>query len=155
MATSRTRGEPTLTPSGRRRTAVAAGAATSTAAGAAGTSEPKAISDEQLRAMVEGGAPQVVAGPTMLPPGTAGAEAAASAATGTWRSGMTVTAMWAINEPRNAWIYVTGLGWRRLYNGKDGAFMALVALAGQARQTGRQIAFREEADGMVYEIYLW
>ncbi len=68
---------------------------------------------------------------------------------------MTVTAMWSINEARNAWMHVPGLGWRKLYNGRDGAFMALVALAGQARQTGRQIVFREEADGMVYEIYLW
>jgi hypothetical protein len=28
-------------------------------------------------------------------------------------------------------------------------------MASQARQTGRTVNFREEADGMVYEIYLW
>lgn len=149
MATSRTRGEPTLTPSSRRASVAAAAAA-----GGAGTSEPKPISDEQLRAMVEGSGAATTAGPTLMPPGTGAAEIPA-AVTGTWRSGLTVSAMWSINETRNAWMHVTGLGWRRLHNGRDGSFMALVALAGQARQTGRQIAFREEADGMVYEIYLW
>jgi len=50
---------------------------------------------------------------------------------------------------------VVGLGWKRLYNGRDGAFIALTILAAQARQVGRPVNFREEADGMVYEIYLW
>ena len=66
-----------------------------------------------------------------------------------------VTALWSINEVRNAWMHVSGLGWRKLYNGRDGAFRALVTLAAHARQTGRPINFREEADGMVYEIYSW
>jgi hypothetical protein len=52
-------------------------------------------------------------------------------------------------------MHVPSLGWRKLFNGKDGAFTALVTLASQARQTGRTINFREEGDGMVYEIYLW
>ncbi len=81
--------------------------------------------------------------------------AAEAAITATWRSGVTVTALWSINEVRNAWMYVPTVGWRKLYNGRDGSFTALVTLAAQARQTGRPIAFREEADGMVYEIYLW
>ena len=42
-----------------------------------------------------------------------------------------------------------------LYNGTDGAFTALTTLASQARQTGSSINFREEANGMVYEFYLW
>jgi hypothetical protein len=40
------------------------------------------------------------------------------------------------------------------YQSRDSAFEALVTLAAQARQTRRAIMFREEADGMVYEIYL-
>lgn len=90
-------------------------------------------------------------GPTLVAPAervTAGITAA------TWRSGQ-VTAMWSIDEIRNAWMLVSGVGWRRLYNGRDGSFTALLILASQARQTGRTIQFREEADGMVYEIYLW
>lgn len=155
MPTNRSKGEPALTPPSTRRTAGSAGAAAA-AAETVGASEPRPITDEQLRVMVEGGG-SVATGPVLAPPGlaAAAAEADAGAVTGTWRSGMTVSAMWSINETRNAWMHVAGLGWRKLYNGRDGAFMALTALAGQARQTGRQIAFREEADGMVYEIYLW
>jgi hypothetical protein len=105
-----------------------------TAEGALGTSQPT--------------------GPVLAPPETAAA-AGEDAATGTWQISKQVTAMWSINEVRNAWMNVQGVGWRKIYNGRDGAFTALVALASQARQTGSPISFREEADGMVYEIYLW
>jgi hypothetical protein len=154
MPPARKKSEPALTPPATRSRA-GAGAGTLTAD--AGLTEPAPISDEQLRAMVEGTGTATLAGPVLSPPGTDAAAStdAVAGVTGTWRSGMTVTAMWSINETRNAWMYVSGLGWRKLYNGKDGAFMALTALAGQARQTGHQIVFREEADGMVYEIYLW
>jgi hypothetical protein len=128
-----------------------------------GTTEPSPITDEQFHAMMGSGTAAAESAPQLMPPEVAGARGAgartlaqaAGAITGTWRSGVTVSAMWSINEPRNAWMHVAGLGWRKIFNGRDGAFTALVALAGQARQTGRQIAFREEADGMVYEIYLW
>ena len=153
MPPARKKTEPALTPPAAR----SGGAGTATIGDGPGLSEPLPITDEQLRAMVEGTGSAASAAPTLSPPGTEGstADAAAGGITGTWRSGMTVTALWSINEARNAWMHVPGLGWRKLYNGRDGAFMALVALASQARQTGRQIVFREEADGMVYEIYLW
>jgi len=86
--------------------------------------------------------------------GPASALAADGITASTWRSG-TVTALWSNDEARNAWMLVSGIGWRKLLNARDGAFVALVTLASQARQTGRTIQFREEADGMVYEIYLW
>jgi hypothetical protein len=90
-------------------------------------------------------------GPSLTAPPAAAAEGVTAA---TWRSGQ-VTALWSIDEVRNAWIQVSGVGWRKLFNGRDGAYTALLILASQARQTGRTIQFREEADGMVYEIYLW
>ena len=91
--------------------------------------------------------------PTLLEPPSAAASAGGITAA-TWRTGQ-VTAMWGIDEQRNAWMHVSGIGWKKLFNGRDGAFTALVALASQARQTARTVQFREEADGMVYEIYLW
>jgi hypothetical protein len=68
---------------------------------------------------------------------------------------MATSATWSIDQTRNVFMLVRGPGWRKLDNGRDGAFGALTSLASQARQTGRQISFREEADGMVYEIHLW
>jgi hypothetical protein len=125
------------------------------ATGSVGTTEPKPITDETLVDVLEAEA-EIEGRPTLDPSSIAGVQAEAVAAvTGTWRTGMTVTALWSINEVRNAWMHVSGLGWRKLYNGRDGAFRALVALAAHARQTGRPINFREEADGMVYEIYSW
>jgi hypothetical protein len=93
------------------------------------------------------------AGPTIDRP-PAAVTAGEQQVTATWLSGQ-VTALWSIDEIRNAWMLVSGVGWKKIFNGRDGAFQALIALASQARQTGRTINFREEADGMVYEIYLW
>jgi hypothetical protein len=126
---------------------------------APGTTAPELVSDETLAEVLQAGAEahgRPTLDPATIADGLAGAQAdALGAVTGTWRTGVTVNALWSINEVRNAWMHVAGLGWRKLYNGRDGSFRALVALAAHARQTGRPINFREEADGMVYEIYAW
>ena len=124
---------------------------------AVGTTEPELLTEETLAEALEAEA-EAQGRPTLDPTSTGGATVQAEAigaVTGTWQTGKTVTALWSINEIRNAWMYVSGVGWRKLYNGRDGAFRALVTLAAHARQTGRPINFREEADGMVYEIYSW
>jgi hypothetical protein len=143
----------TRTESGPNQAPPQGNGGTVAAAGAAGTSAPDAVSENDL---LEALTPTVAGTPTVEPPQIAEAETAGGeAVTATWRSNQTVTALWSINELRNAWMYVVNLGWRKLYNGRDHAFTALVTLASQARQTGRRITFREEADGMVHEIYLW
>jgi hypothetical protein len=118
------------------------------AVGTAGHSAPT-MTGEQLAAI----AVEAPVAPTLMPPGAeVGAEAGVA---GTWRNNMQIDAVWCMNETRNAFVHVAGLGWRRIYNGRDGAFQALVSLASQARQTNRIVNFREEADGMIYEIYVW
>ncbi len=134
-------------------------------AGAAGTSAPT-IPD----AASAGATAAAPTAPTAQPPATTvpvtGGDAQAApvapevaaatvSATGTWQSGVTVDALWSINEIRNTWMRVVGIGWVKIYNGNDGAFTALTTLASQARQTGRPVTYRQEADGMVHEIYLW
>ena len=93
--------------------------------------------------------------PQLQPGADAAALAAAGAITGTWATGAVVDALWSINETRNAWMHVASVGWKKVYNGSDGAFTALTTLASQARQTGHTVSYRLEADGMVHEIYLW
>jgi hypothetical protein len=136
------KGNPTLTPPV---------ASTSTDLDVSGTSSPTKVSDEQIAALVAASTP--LTGPTMAPPATAAR--AAEAITGTWRNNVSIDALWTIDEPRNAWVHVVGLGWRKIYNGRDGAFQALTTLASQARQTNRPVNLREEAGGMIYEVYLW
>src|SRR5215469_16852947 len=46
---------------------------------------------------------------------------AAQAVTGTWRNGATVSATWAANEVRNAFMNVTGVGLVKIFNGTDAA----------------------------------
>jgi len=75
--------------------------------------------------------------------------------TGTWTQNVMVDGLWSINQTRNAFFRVKGGGWKKIYNATDWSFTALTTLASQARQTNRPISFREEADGMVHEIYLW
>jgi hypothetical protein len=128
------------------------------AAGAApGLDAPTRVTPEELHELVHG--PQPISSPALMPPDLreidSPTESTLGAVTGTWRSAQYVDAMWSIDQVRNAWMLVRGLGWRKIYNGRDGAFDALAMLASQARQTGHQISFREEADGMAYEIYLW
>ncbi len=119
-----------------------------------GASRPSEVAPGQL-AQHSG-----VTAPTLMPPGTTGTGAAAttmlpSAVTGTWLTNVTVDALWAINETRNAFFH-TGTGaWVKVFNGSDSAFTNLVMLASQAKQTSHPISYRVEADGMAHEIYLW
>jgi hypothetical protein len=146
--TNSTIGEPTTAPPSQR-TGGRNGAEGATAG--AGTTAPT-LSDSALASLVE----STTSGPTLEPPVTAaGTGTGEAAATATWRTNVTIDALWSVDETRNAFIHVVGLGWRKVFNGRDGAFQALVLLASQARQTGRPCNLREEADGMIYEIYLW
>lgn len=98
----------------------------------------------------------VESGPSLLPPQAIRSTAVGEdGVTASWHNGVKVDALWSIDETRNAWVRIVGVGWKRIYNGRDGAFQALVTLASQARQTGRPINVREETGGIIHEIYLW
>ena len=142
MNTTNAHGTPTLVPPQFE--------ATSDADMAVGASAPHAVSDAEIAALLTR-----VRQPPRWPPRVPGETATAEAVAATWRSNVKIDALWTIDETRNAFVRIAGLGWRKLYNARDGAFMALVTLASQARQTGRPVNLREEPDGMVYEIYLW
>lgn len=144
MATPRSRKAPTLTPPDTD---------TTSDLDVPGTTAPTAFMDERIAALVAESTP--LAGTTAMPPSVVAEEAAAEAVTATWRSNVKIDALWSVDETRNAWVRIVGVGWRRIYHGRDGAFQALTALASQARQTNRPVNLREEADGMIYEIYLW
>lgn len=144
MATTRNRKAPTLTPPET---------GTTSDLDVPGTTAPTSVTDEQIAALVAESTP--LAGPKVAPPAVAAEGVGAEAVTATWRNNVKVDALWSIDETRNAWLRIVGVGWRKIYNGRDGAFQALTTLASQARQTNRPVNLREEADGMIYEIYLW
>jgi hypothetical protein len=107
--------------------------------------------------------------PTELPPalfaGTEGSSSSvptlpptASVSSGeitAWQNDKRINALWAINENRNVFVGVTGIGWKKLANNNDSAIVALTLLSGSARITQTTVNYRDEADGMIHEMYVW
>jgi len=99
-------GAPTLQPP-------SASSMTSSDSGALGVSAPS-VTDAQLHALIEDTAPA----PSLLPPAEVAFAAAAAAV---WRNNVKIDGLWSIDETRNAWANVAGIGWREIFNGRDGA----------------------------------
>ncbi|MBX3638149.1 MAG: hypothetical protein KF683_22485 [Rubrivivax sp.] len=79
----------------------------------------------------------------------------AAAAIGAWNNGKRITALWTINQNRNSWAHVDGVGWKRLSTASESGVVALTRLAAHARERNSVVNYRDEADGMVHEIYVW
>ncbi|HEY2040089.1 MAG TPA: hypothetical protein VGG95_10515 [Edaphobacter sp.] len=81
--------------------------------------------------------------------------ASASASASVWQYGKKINALWAINENRNSWVGVTGVGWVKLANNNDTAIVALTMLGADAKLTQGTVNYRQESDGMIHEMYVW
>ena len=66
-----------------------------------------------------------------------------------WQSGI-----WAINENRNAWVHVDGLGWRKLSNNYDSVTTVMMTISAHAKAKGSNVNFREDGN-MIKEMYVW
>ncbi|MBS1839965.1 MAG: hypothetical protein JSS69_07565 [Acidobacteria bacterium] len=100
--------------------------------------------------------------PTAQPPASVLVAAGAVAATAdggvtatTWLNNQKVTALWGIAENRNSWMALSGPGWVKLANNSDTAVVALTKLASHAKELQTIVNCRQEADGMIHEIYAW
>jgi len=89
--------------------------------------------------------------PSISPP----AEALRAFGATTWHSDKRILATWSINQNRNAWVSINGIGWKRLAANSDSAIVALTMIGAHARQTQCRVDLREESDGMIHEIYAW
>jgi hypothetical protein len=85
-----------------------------------------------------------------LPVATAGV-----AGVSAWQNNKRITGLWSINQNRNSWVAVDGVGWKKLVNNSDSAIVALTMLSSHAREKGSTVNYREESDGMIYEMYVW
>ncbi|WP_379760249.1 hypothetical protein [Massilia suwonensis] len=72
-----------------------------------------------------------------------------------WQNNKQIDALWTINEDRNSWIGVTGVGWRKLAPGTETSVIALSMLAAHARSVNAPVNYRDESDNLVHEIYVW
>lgn len=112
--------------------------------------------EEQLLsgAAVTAGAAAEPAVPTQEPPAAAMAAGGAVGAT-VWVNNQKINALWSIAENRNSWVGVAGVGWRKLANNSDSAIVALTILGANAKQTQGIVNYRQEADNMIHEMYVW
>jgi hypothetical protein len=90
--------------------------------------------------------------PSLTPSALTGAATAGLTA---WNGDKRVGALWSINQNRNSWVFITGVGWKKLANNSDSAVLALTMLAAHAKQTQTNYSYRDEADGMIHETYVW
>jgi hypothetical protein len=65
-----------------------------------------------------------------------------------------VMGLWSINQNRNSWIGVPGLGWKKLASNSDSVVVALTILASHAKSTGCNVNLKEDS-GQIIEIYAW
>lgn len=112
---------------------------------------PRPLTPDDLQVTVS--EPGIATTAPVLQPPSATHDAAT--AIGAWQQDKRITALWSNSSTRNAFMHIAGVGWKRLNPANDSAWSALVLLANQARQTGCRIDYRDEADGLVHEIYLW
>jgi hypothetical protein len=95
------------------------------------------------------------AAPTAAPPAASGIMGGVSGVgASVWVNGK-VNALWSINENRNVWMGIAGVGWVKLANNSDSAIVAFTMLAANAKQTQGTVNYRQESDNMVHEMYVW
>jgi hypothetical protein len=114
----------------------------SSASGAGAAAEPSAPS----------ATPPAATGDTSGDGGGAGAGAVGAT---TWVNNKKINALWAINQNRNSWVGVAGVGWVKLANNSDSAIVALTMLGANAKITQGTVNYRQESDGMLHEMYVW
>ncbi len=70
-----------------------------------------------------------------------------------WHNNALVIGLWAINQDRNAWVYIQSLGWRKISPDNDNIFLDMLAQLAAAKAAGRPINFYEE-NGVIKQIYV-
>ena len=69
-----------------------------------------------------------------------------------WRSNARVIGLWAINEDRNAWVYMDGYGWRKVSPDNDNILHDMLAQLIAAKARGGAVTFYEE-QGVIKQLY--
>jgi len=139
------RGESARSETGPSQEPPGAAAASS---GDVGQSRPEELTAAQQAQSATAGGAGVA--PTLEPP-----SAAAVGSVGAWQGNKKITALWSINQNRNSWVAVDGVGWKKLANNSDSAVVALTILGANAKLTQHAVNYRDEADGMIHEMYVW
>ena len=72
-----------------------------------------------------------------------------------WQYNKKIVGLWAYGpQNRNAWVYVQGLKWRKLWPSHDSQVAAMMTMAAHAKAKNRNVNFYEEG-GKIKEMYVW
>ena len=72
-----------------------------------------------------------------------------------WSNAERTAALCNIKQNPNSWVYVNGVGWKKLADNFDSAAVALAILAANAKPARSDDHCRDETDGMIHETYVW
>jgi hypothetical protein len=125
--------------------AAGAGAGTGTVA------PPRELGDLAGELIAGAAAAGAAAEPTLQPPSAA----VTGEGIGLWVSNKQIDALYSTYAARFSWMHVAGGLWRRFSPVSDSGVAAMALLAAHARDRGRPVNYREEADQFVHEMYVW
>jgi hypothetical protein len=135
---------PTKTPTHPRRSA--------SPADAGGTTPSPMITPEQVATKPPGSNGTTGPGaPEMAPPGATAQAVGATAATITSAK---VGGLWTSNNATNAWVFLNGVGWRKLSPTNATSHQALLELARLAKDANATVQADEDGS-IVHAMYVW
>jgi hypothetical protein len=139
---------PTKTRSGTREPREAA-----TPVSAGGAPAPVLAPGQAPATIAENGA-GAGAGPMLSPPDTEAAGLQAQAAAGATVTSATVGGLWTSNHQNNCWLFLNGVGWRKLSPATVEGHHAMLQIGRLAKDSGIQVQVVEDTN-IIHAIYLW
>ena len=88
-------------------------------------------------------------------PDAAIAPAGESVEASAWQRDKRITALWSSTGSHAPYVFVTGLGWKKLAAHSASAALALTTLAAQGQLARSRVDYREDAEGNIAEMYVW
>ncbi len=70
-----------------------------------------------------------------------------------WLNNVKVVGLWAIDQDRNAWAYLSGVGWRKIAPTNDNIFFDFLRQLAAAKEGGRPINVYQ-ANGLITQLYV-
>ncbi|HSD06778.1 hypothetical protein [Flavobacterium sp.] len=94
------------------------------------------------------------AAPTLTPPSAINYAAEDGFGAGVWNNDKRINALFSVNETRNSWISVVGIGWVKLANTIDSANEALTVFSTAGKVKNSPVNYFLDG-GQVTQIYVW
>ncbi len=70
-----------------------------------------------------------------------------------WQTNRRVIGLWSIDQDRNAWAYVDGIGWRKIASDSDNIFFDLLVQVASAKTSNRPVNFYQQ-QGVIRQVYI-